>query len=228
MKRVIPLILAVSVSGCASADEYIKYADTQLLIKQEDTKAEIARAQAEAARYNAISAIAVAGNDTAKAVGMMALQNTSSASSRQTGQTVLVQPRSFSDTALQWTSILLNPVVSIYGIVSNRHVAETQSNNARDTTISGYNTMLGIASQNKAPNLTIGGNGVIGNGQYTTTDFSGTGVIGTGSYTTNALGGAGVIGSGSYSTPIDDHTISNSYNPPTNSNNPLTCTTGPC
>lgn len=216
MKRVIPFVLALSLSGCASAGDYTKYADTQLLLKQEDTKAAIAYANAEAARYTAISTIAVAGNETAKAVGMMALQNSSGSSKQQPTTTVLVQPKSFSDTALQWASVLVNPVVSIYGITSGRRMAETQSNNSRDVAISTNSAFVGMASQIQAPtpNYTIGGNGVIGDGTYTTTDFSGTGVLGSGAYTTNALGGAGVIGSGTYSTPVDDH--SNTNNPITN------------
>lgn len=51
--------------------------------------------------------------------------------------------------------------------------------------------------QAPAPNMTIGGNGVIGAGTFSSSDLSGTGVIGAGSY--SALAGTGVLGAGSYS-----------------------------
>lgn len=49
------------------------------------------------------------------------------------------------------------------------------------------------------PNMTIGGNGVIGDGSFTSNDLGGSGVIGDGTYGTYDLSGTGSIG-GDYST----------------------------
>ena len=54
--------------------------------------------------------------------------------------------------------------------------------------------------QSPQPNMTIGGNGVIGDGTYTATDIAGNGVVGDGALTTNDLGGSGTIGGGAYTT----------------------------
>jgi hypothetical protein len=51
--------------------------------------------------------------------------------------------------------------------------------------------------QAPAPNITIGGNGVIGSGSFSSSDLSGTGTIGSGTY--SSLSGTGVLGAGTLS-----------------------------
>ena len=91
--------------------------------------------------------------------------------------------------------------------------------------------------QSPQPNMTIGGDGVIGTGSYSTSTLGGDGVIGTGTFSplsgegvigagsltlSTELSGTGTMGAGNYSSAIDDN--SNQGNPIDNSNqnNPIT------
>jgi hypothetical protein len=119
---VIALTVAVMTVGCATNKDYQLYAETQQKIAH-------AQAMSDTARYAALAEIAKTADPGARVAAVMSINFGS-----QSGNSPRVQqvnpPKTFGDTALQWTSILLPSLTNIYGITANRQVAVTQSNNA--------------------------------------------------------------------------------------------------
>ena len=125
MKNKIKLlaILAASVAlvGCGTTEQYKMYADTQKSIAQ-------ANAMAETARYAALAEIAKTGDSGARVAAVMSINFGAQGGNGPRVQQV-APPKTFGETALQWTSVLLPSLTNIYGINANRQVAVTQSNN---------------------------------------------------------------------------------------------------
>jgi len=115
------LVVAASTVGCATNNDYRLYAETQQKIAQ-------AHAMAETARYAALAEIAKSADPGARVAAVMSL-NFGAQSSNSPRVNQVAAPKTFGDTALQWTSVLLPGVTSLYGINANRQVAITQSNN---------------------------------------------------------------------------------------------------
>jgi hypothetical protein len=97
------------------------YAETQKSIAQ-------ANAMAETARYAALAEIAKTGDSGARVAAVMSINFGSQGGNGPRVQQV-APPKTFGETALQWTSVLLPSLTNIYGITANRQVAVTQSNN---------------------------------------------------------------------------------------------------
>lgn len=155
MKLIASALAAIALTGCATA-EYQAYADIHK-----------AKAQAEAARYKALSDIAAQGDTAAKVAAVMSLnQGTAQAQSQ------IAAPKTVGDHLLQWTAALLPSLTNIYGINKQAQVGITQSNNARELGVSTNSTFLGMAGKIQAP-------GAVTN---TTTTLSGTGSMGSGAY----------------------------------------------
>ena len=203
-------MLSLSLVGCATND-YEMYAENH-------AKIEIAKANADAERYKAMSAIAQSGDTSAKVAAVVALSINGN-SSNGSKQDNMAAPQA--NTALQWASILVPGVTQIYGISANMRVAMNQSDNMAKVAVSTNDTFTGIAGKIQAPaanlttNTTLSGTGVLGNGTYSTSanqanqTLSGTGVLGSGTYAPQAnqtLSGTGSLGSGTYQT-TDNHTV---------------------
>lgn len=153
MKSLIALIAVMSLAGCA-ATPYAEYA-----------KIHQAYADAQAAKYQAIGAIAVSGDTTAKVAAMFALQGAG-----QQGVPNIAAPKSTADSLREWAGILVPSLIQGYGIYSNTQLGMTQSDNATALGISTNSTFLGMAGQIQAPaaNVTLSGTGVLGDGSYST------------------------------------------------------------
>jgi hypothetical protein len=108
-------------TGCATNKDYQLYAETQQKIAQ-------ANAMAETARYAALAEIAKTADPGARVAAVMSI-NFGSQGSNSPRINQVAAPKTFGDTALQWTSVLLPSLTNIYGITANRQVAITQSNN---------------------------------------------------------------------------------------------------
>ena len=123
MKLRITMIAAAMVllTGCATNKDYQLYAETQQKIAQ-------AQAMTETARYAALAEIAKTADPGARVAAVMSI-NFGSQGSNGPRVNQVAAPKTFSDTALQWTSVLLPSLTNIYGITANRQVAVTQSNN---------------------------------------------------------------------------------------------------
>lgn len=134
MKLILPLVLALTLTGCATA-EYQAYADVHK-----------ARAQAEAARYAALADIAKQGDTTAKVAAVITLNQ-----GNPTNQAHVAAPKTWADQALQWTATLLPSLTTIYSVQKQTEVGITQSNNARELGISTNRAFVDIAGKIQAP-----------------------------------------------------------------------------
>ena len=148
MKLRIAMIAAtvMLLTGCATNNDYRLYAETQQKIAQ-------AQAMSDTARYAALAEIAKTADPGARVAAVMSL-NFGAQGSNSPRVNQVAAPRTFGDTALQWTSVLLPGLTNIYGITANRQVAITQSNNAAavaQSTNATFATMNGnMATSNTA------------------------------------------------------------------------------
>lgn len=143
--------LALLTVGCASNNDYKLYADTQRAIAQ-------AHRDADIARYQALSKIAETGDSTSKVAAVMSLNMGTGNTSPRVQQ--VNPPKSLAETALQWTSVLLPSVTSLYGINANRQVAVTQSNNAAAVAKSTNETFATMNSNMATSNTAIANSGL--------------------------------------------------------------------
>lgn len=144
MKRIflIPFALCLAfLAGCASTEQYSAY------VAAEVAKAE-AKATAEVARYRALAIIGSTGGETAKVAAMISIAQGAPAQPAGTG---LAPPRSGSDAALQWASILVPGLTQAYSINRNTSLAIRQSDNALAATQSTNSTMLGFGQLINSP-----------------------------------------------------------------------------
>ena len=118
--KLLALCGVIVLTGCATKD-YALYAETQQKIAH-------AQAMSDAARYAALAEIAKQGDSAAKVAAVMSLQMGASNNNGPRVQQV-APPKSFGDTALQWTSVILPSFTQLYGINANRQISITQSNN---------------------------------------------------------------------------------------------------
>ena len=137
-KLLLVCLVSLFVAGCASND-YALYAKAQ-------SEVEVARHNADAVKFKAMSDIAATGTDSAKVAAVMAiaLGQTSAA-----GKSTMQAPQM--STALQWASILVPSITQIAGVQANMRVAMTQSDNAARVAVSTNEVFTGIAGHIQAP-----------------------------------------------------------------------------
>ena len=143
--------IAVMTVGCATNKDYQLYAETQQKIAQ-------AQAMTETARYAALAEIAKTGDSGARVAAVMSINFGSQGGNGPRVQQVN-PPKTFGDTALQWTSVLLPSLTNIYGITANRQVAITQSNNAAAVAKSTNDTFATMNGNMATSNTTIANSG---------------------------------------------------------------------
>lgn len=171
----------VALAGCASPGDYAAYANGQAQI-------EAARHAADAARYKAMSDIAAGGDSTAKVAAVMALAIGQQGAAQ--GAMRIQAPKTDSEIALQWASILVPGITNVAGIAYGAKVATNASDNAAAVSMSTNNAFLGMAGQIQAPGVpaanvytqttnttntdrhdqTLSGTGTLGSGDYATAD----------------------------------------------------------
>lgn len=144
MKKLSLIALTVVLAGCAN-QEYQMYVESQQRI-------ELARAQAEAARYEALASIANQGDTTSKVAAVMSLQFGSQSGSRPIS---VKAPTSTSDQVLKWAGLIIPSLVQGYGMYENARVATVQSNNNRDITINNSDNMAATQQHSNATMLGI-------------------------------------------------------------------------
>lgn len=194
MKKLLLLFFVAILAGCSSTEQYKLYADSH-------AQMETAKYNAEAAKYKAMSDIANNGTESAKVAAVMAIALGGNVGGNRTNGLQAPQQSE----ALQWAQILVPSVVQTVGIVANRKIATTQSNNAAAVAQSTNATFLGMAGQIQAPAANV----TTTNTDDHTQNLSGTGVLGSGTYSTNELSGTGTTGAGNYttSTPVFTPTV---------------------
>jgi hypothetical protein len=177
--RFIALILLLT--GCATSDHY--NAQREQIAAWE--RVEIAKAQANARRHDALVAAATGGSDGVRIAAIFAAAGLNGGVNGQTTPVpVVTDPQ---ESALRWASIILPSATAITAGYFGYRLGEVASNNAAATSIAGYNTMGGIASAGFASNGAIAGFIQAPAANITTTTSS-----------SNTLSGTGVLGSGSY------------------------------
>lgn len=151
MKKLALISLAVlALTGCATSKDYQLYAETQQKIAH-------ANAMAETARYAALAEIAKSGDTASRVAAVMSLNMGSGQGVKPPQQ--VAPPKSFGDTALQWTSVLLPSLTQVYGISANRQIAITQSNNQAAIAKSTNDTFATMNSNMATSNTAIAGAG---------------------------------------------------------------------
>lgn len=145
MKNFIVILSAFLITGCATND-YALYAEAQKSMAQ-------SRAIAEAAKYNALAEIAKSGDSAAKVAAVISINFGQSGNTQP--QSSIAAPKTFGETALQWTSILLPSITQIYGINKNSEVSISQSNNAALVAKSTNEAFVGISSKIQAPQANV-------------------------------------------------------------------------
>lgn len=159
--KILTLLCAVVLTGCSTA-EYDRYAKAQ-------TDIAVARHQAEAEKYKAMSEIAKAGDSAAKVAAVMAMAMGNNNSTTATA----IQPPQTSE-ALQWASILVPGLTQVVGMRYNYMSQKVSSDNAAVLGVSTNNTFANMAGKIQAPGsistTTLSGTGNLGSGTYTTTD----------------------------------------------------------
>lgn len=204
------IVLALSLVGCATND-YKAYADAQADIAT-------AKANADTARYNALSEIAKTGTESSKIAAVMALALGTSG----TAQVSQVQAPQASN-ALQWASILVPGLTQAYAISRSADVSINSSNNAMLTSSATTAAFVGIAGKIQAPVVTVPQANVTTTTTTTSTDNHASTVTSANPTTTTTLSGTGTLGSGAYSTQANPVTTTTTSNPvTTTTTNPAT------
>ena len=175
--RTMIILCALALTGCAS--DYKLYADAA-------AKSEIARHNADAAKYRAMADIAAQGDASAKVAAVMAIA-LGQQSTQQAQQ--LRPPEHATGTLLQWAQVLVNPLTQMYGSYSARRVGESQASYSFQGLKSTNDTFGLIASKIQAPiapapNVTTTTTNTTNTDRHdvTTTMADSTGVLGSGTY----------------------------------------------
>jgi len=151
MKNIMIIAGCVFLAGCATNNDYQMYAETQQKIAQ-------AQAMSETARYAALTEIAKTADPGARVAAVMSINFGAQGGNSPRVQQIAA-PRTFGETALQWTSVLLPSLTNIYGITANRQVAVTQSNNAAAVAKSTNDTFATMNGNMATSNTAIAGQG---------------------------------------------------------------------
>jgi hypothetical protein len=182
MNKLTPILLALLSASCATNDNYYITQREQIAAWE---RVEIARAQADSRKYEALSVAANNGSDVARVAVALAVGGVGNGQNFQ--HTQIPQVQAPQDEAYKWAALILPTATNIAVAGFGYKLGVTQSDNSRLQTeasyravSSGYTSNAQIASYIQAPGAT------------TTTTTTNT------SSTSNSLSGTGVVGSGSY------------------------------
>ena len=224
--RYLVLIAAIALSGCAST-EYQEYAKAQADIAR-------ARADADTARYMALSKVAESGTDGAKIAAVMALALGGGTSAQPQGNAISAPQAS---NALQWASILVPSLTNVAGMAFNARVAMANADNNARISESTNSAFLGIAGKIQAPvvaaplmpqaNVSTVTTTTTDNHASTTNSSTTNATTSTANPTTTttstSLGGSGVLGSGTYNaSPTTTNTSTSTGTVPVTTTTPAT------
>lgn len=163
MKKIIISAAILSLFGCGTTDSYKQYVDSHEKIMVE-------KYRTETAKYAALKEIANSGSDVARVAAVMSINNLRSS---EDSVPQLQAPKSASDTALQWASILVptlaNVGVQAYTVRQQTDLARRQSDNQvsvsnrqSDNAVLSTNStnaaFMGIAAGGVNSAVTISGN----------------------------------------------------------------------
>lgn len=129
MKAIFLAVIAAILAGCSTtgAQYYQSVADANARL----IAIEQARANADAERYRALAEIAKTGDSAAKAVAAMAI-----AMGGQRGDARLIAPQPIQSEALQWATVLANPLTMGISGYFGMQTQMNASDNARMVSVS--------------------------------------------------------------------------------------------
>jgi hypothetical protein len=179
-------------AGCQTTldPNYALQMESYRLTVTSQSNVEMAKARAEEARYQAMAAIADRADPQSKQLALVALAlgGRGGSDTRLVPVQIPTIPESQEDRALKWAAIFAGPVTAVASGYFGYRLGVTQSNNQANSTIASYNafstTALGGYAANRdiaggafnvvnnanlrplTPNITLNGNGVIGDGRY--------------------------------------------------------------
>lgn len=146
MKKVLALLLALPLVGCASYGEYYS-AIAESNIRQAESHQ--AQAEADKVRYGALMRIAESGDSAAKVAAVMAL----AIGQNQGSRVQMVAPAQPQNEALQWASILVPGVTQGLSIYYNAKTTQNASDNATRIGLSTNATFGQFASEINDPTV---------------------------------------------------------------------------
>jgi hypothetical protein len=193
MRNLALILIASLTASCATSDHY--NAQREQIAAWE--RVEIAKAQANSRRHDALVAAATGGSDGVRIAAIFAAAGLGGGNNVFPTQLPAVTDPN--EAAYKWASLILPTATAITAGYFGYKLGTTQSDNAAATSIAGYGTMGGIASSGFASNATIAGfvqapaaNITTSTTSNTTHTLSGTGVLGSGSFAVrNCNGGSG-------------------------------------
>jgi hypothetical protein len=220
------LTLTALLSGCATTldPNYALQLDSYRLTIASQQSVEVARARAEEARYQAMSAIAQNSDSNTRSIALMALAlaHPGSGSGGNVNVVLPQAPERQEDRAYKWAALFAAPVATLVQGYFGYRTATNSSNNNRDTSIASYNAFSNVAGAGFASNVGIANAG-FGTAQgIATTGFNTIGALRPPAPNVTTINGTGVIAGrdGSYvgpnsgtnsgntgriSSPDDDH-----------------------
>lgn len=242
MKHLALITIAIALTGCATND-YDAYAKAQADVAR-------ARADADTARYNALSQIAQSGTESARVAAVMALALGGNGNSQAVSQVQAPQ----NSQALQWVQALVPSLTSIAGMHYASRSAIAAADASSRISESTNAAFVGIAGKIQAPvvaapivpqanvsTVTTTTNDNHAQTTNTSTTSATTSTTSTSNPTTTttstSLGGSGVIGNGVYtaspvttSNPVTTNTSTSTGTTPVTTTTPTTtakvCTAG--
>jgi hypothetical protein len=184
------LLALITLPGCQTTMDpnYSLQIEAYRLTIQSQREVDVAKSQAEAARYAAIADIASRGDLVSRQTAIIALALSGKDGVLARPEAVVLPriPENQEDRALKWAAIFAGPTIAIAQGYFGYRLGVTQSNNTANSTIASYNALgitavaginatAGIANtafttlpalKPGVPNVTINGNGVVGSGSY--------------------------------------------------------------
>ena len=162
MKRIIAGITAL-LAGCATTldPNYAIQIEAYRATVASQQAVELAKAQAEVARFQAIEAIAAYGNEQTRNTALLtlALTGRGEAAARITTVNLPQAPQTAEERAWKWTAVILPTASalaqSFFSYRANVHAIDAQ----RDTTVAGYNALGGLGQAGFSSNQNIAGAG---------------------------------------------------------------------
>lgn len=196
MRTLIAVTMATALAGCAATldPNYAMQVDAYSQTVRAQQAVALAYVQAEAARYDAMRAIALTGDRDSRAMAMLALalggHGGGGAPAGVTAATVPAVPESQDSRALKWAALFAAPVATLAQGYFGYRLGVAQSSNATQSTIASYNALSNVAGAGFGasasiagagfgavsdlfqalplipPSITLNGTGVIGSGRY--------------------------------------------------------------
>jgi len=194
MNKLTPILLVLLSASCATNDNYYITQREQIAAWE---RVEIARAQANSKRLDALSSAAHNGSDVARVAVAFAAAGLNGGNLLQLTNPPQVQPPQ--DEAYKWAALILPTATAISSNYFGYRMGVAQSNNSRLATeasygaiTAGYGSIERVAGFIQAPGAVTNTTTTTTSSNTSSASITGTGVIGNGTYTVrNCNGGIG-------------------------------------